>query len=533
MAYHKSLRDHLEKMEEKGKLIRIKREINKDTELLPLVRLQFRGLPEEERKGFLFDNIVDSKGKKYDIPLVVGVIAASREIYAMGMNCDPDKITETWFKAQANPIEPVIVADGPVQEVVHIGDGLLEHGGLEEFPFQISTPGYDSGPFITAPYVVSKDPETGVANLGMYRIHIKSPTRTGIWFNSVTQHGAMHLAKAKKMGKPLEVAIVMGGPPSLGFVSVTRLPYEVNEFAYVGGIAGEPLEMVKCKSIDVEVPAHAEIVIEGLLSTDELEPEAPFGEALGYMGKRDMMPYITVTCITHRKDPIYQAFLSQYPPSESSMIKGIGNSSALYRHLKAVCDQPWVLDVLCHESTGSVGLNAIKIAKTEQANVWKTLDEASKWAGAHRPNSKLFITLDEDIDISDADAINWAICTRCLPHRDSRIDTSLTTSIFDFSVVSPEVNESRDVERECSRLLLNATMKWPYPPVSLPKKEYMERALQIWEEEKLPALKLKKPWWGIDLGYWPAEWDEHAEMAAQGDYKAVGDILATRRKKVK
>ena len=148
MAYHKSLRDQLAKMEEKGKLIRITREINKDTELLPLVRLQFRGLPEEERKGFIFDNIVDSKGKKYDIPLVVGVIAASREIYAMGMNCEPDDITETWFKAQANPIEPVIVADGPVQEVVHIGDGLLEHGGLEEFPFQISTPGYDAGPFI-------------------------------------------------------------------------------------------------------------------------------------------------------------------------------------------------------------------------------------------------------------------------------------------------------------------------------------------------------------------------------------------------
>ncbi len=532
MAYHKDLREHLKNMEEKGKLIRIKREINKDTELLPLVRLQFRGLPEEERKGFIFENVVDSKGKKYDVPLVVGVIAASRDIYAMGMNCDPDKIAEKWLEVQANPIEPVIVADGPVQEVVHIGDGLLEHGGLEEFPFQISTPGYDAGPFITSPYNVSKDPETGVPNLGMNRAHVKSPTRTGMQFSSVTQHGAVHVAKARKLGKPLEFAIVIGGPPSLGFVSVTRLPYEVNEFAYVGAIAGEPLEMVKCKSIDLEVPAHAAIVIEGLLSTDEIEPEAPFGEALGYVGKRDMMPYLTVTCITHRKNPIYQAFLSQFPPSESSKIKSIGNSNALCRYLKTACNQPWVLDVLCHESTGATGLNAIKVAKTEQANIWKTLDEASKWAGANRPNSKLFIALDEDIDISDADAINWAICTRCLPHRDSRIDTSPSTSFMDFSVVSPDTVELADVEHTTSRLLLNATMKWPYPPVSLPKKEYMERALQIWEEEKLPALKLKKPWWGIDLGYWPDEWDEHAAMAVKGDYKAVGDILATRRKKV-
>ncbi|MFC1956024.1 UbiD family decarboxylase [Chloroflexota bacterium] len=314
MAYYKDLRELLKSLEEKGKLIRIKRKINKDTELMPLARLQFRGLPEEERKGFMFENITDAKGKKYDIPLVVGVIAASRDIYAIGMNCDSDKITEKWSETRTNPIEPIIVNSGPVQEVVHIGDSLLEHGGLEEFPIQISTPGYDSGPFITCPYVVTKDPETGIPNVGMYRAHVKSPTRTGVQFYSVTQHGAMHLAKAAKMGKPLETAIVIGGPPCLGYVAVTRLPYEVNEFAYASAIAGEPLEMVKCKSIDLEVPAHAEIVIEGLLSTDEIEPEAPFGEAGGYVGKRDIMPYLTVTGITHRKNPIYQAILSQYPP---------------------------------------------------------------------------------------------------------------------------------------------------------------------------------------------------------------------------
>ena len=107
MAYYKDLRELLKSLEEKGKLIRIKREINKDTELMPLARLQFRGLPEEERKGFMFENITDAKGKKYDIPLVVGVLAASRDIYAIGMNCSPDKITEKWSEARTNPIEPI------------------------------------------------------------------------------------------------------------------------------------------------------------------------------------------------------------------------------------------------------------------------------------------------------------------------------------------------------------------------------------------------------------------------------------------
>lgn len=532
MAYYKDLREFLSALEEKGKLIRIKREINKDTELHPLVRLQFRGLPEEERKGFIFENITDSKGKKYEIPLVVGVIAANKEIYSIGMNCDPDRISEKWAEVHSNPIEPVIVSDGPVQEVIHIRESLLEHGGLEEFPVPISTPGYDSGPFITSPYVVSKDPETGVANVGMYRAHIKSPTRTGIMLYAATQHAAVHVAKARKMGKPLEAAIVLGGPPSLAFVAVTKVPYEVSEFAYAGAIAGEPLELVSCKSIDLEVPAYAEIVIEGILSTDEIEPEGPFGEALGYIGKRDIMPYFTVRCITHRKNPIFQAFLSQYTPSESSKIKSIGNSSALHQYLRHTCNQPWVVDVLIHESTGVTGLNVIKVAKTEQSNVWKTLDETSKWVGANSPTSKLIVALDEDIDIQDADAINWAISTRMLPHRDSRVDTSPTTASMDFSVVSPDTIEMPHTVHTASRLLLNATMKWPYPPVSLPKQEYMNRALQIWKEEKLPPLKLKQPWWGHNLGFWPAEWDEQAAMAVKGDYQAVGDILAKQRRKI-
>src|SRR4030042_3597576 len=119
MAYYKDLREHVKALEAHGKLIRIKREINKDTELMPLVRCQFRGLAAEDRKTFLFENVTDVKGRKYSVPVLVASHAASREVYAIGMNCQPDEIMEKWARARRNPIEPRLVASGAVPREDH------------------------------------------------------------------------------------------------------------------------------------------------------------------------------------------------------------------------------------------------------------------------------------------------------------------------------------------------------------------------------------------------------------------------------
>lgn len=535
MAYYRDLRGYLGVLDKRGKLVRIKREINKDTELHALVRLQFRGLPEEDRKAFIFENIVDSKGRRYSIPVVVCALAANREVYSIGMACDPDKIGDKWAEVQLNPIEPVITDYGPVHEEIHMGDGLLEHGGLEEFPIPISTPGFDPGPFFSAPCWVTKDPETGIVNVGTHRAHVKSLTRTGIFVAGTQQHIGIHISKCREMGIPLQAAIVIGGPPNIGYVSVSKLPYGVNEFAFAGAIAGEPVKLVRCKTVDLEVPAYAEIVVEGIIATDEVEAEAPFGEATGYMGQRENMPYFTVSCITHRKNPLFQAFLAQHAPSEDSVLVGIGREAGFYKWLKHDCQQGWVLEVAHHAVNAGNLLLAIKVAKTEQSNIWKTLDEASKWIAAHDV-TKVVVAVDEDIDVRDADAVSWAMAYRMQPHRDCRIDTGPAVGLMDYSLLPPGEGLKRDVRFQdmptASRLLINATMKWPYPPVALPKKEFMEKALQIWAEEKLPPLKLRHPWWGYNLGYWPPEFDEQAMMAVRGDYKLVGDILAKQRKKV-
>ncbi len=533
MAYHKDLREHLTALEEQGKLVRIKSPINKDTQLQPLVRLQFRGLPEEERKAFLFTNVVDSRGKEYSIPVAMGALAGSSEIYAIGMMCRPEEIAEKLTQAELNPIPPKLVDGGPVQEEVHLGDGLLEHGGLDEFPIPISTPGYDVAPYFSSSAWVTKDPDTGIRNVAVHRAQVKSPTRTGIHFGDVTRHALIHWRKCKERGIPLEVAIVTGGPPSISYVAVANVPQGVDEFTVAGGIAGEPLEMVKCKTVDLEVPAHAEVVVEGELTTAELEMEAPFGEGVGFMGMTEMMPYFTVKCITHRKDPIWLAFISQFPPSEGSKMMQHSSEAALYKHLRHDLNMSHVLAVAFHESNISEMFIVIKMKKTDQDEVWRTLEAA----GERYPVGKIIVGVDEDIDPWDADTVNWAMGFRMQPHRDCRIVRFKATELNDPSLEPLEaLIERRHAtypERpEASRILINATLKWPYPPVSLPKKEFMEEALRLWQQEGLPPLKLKEPWWGYDLGYWGDECDQWADLAVKGQYYQTSEIRAQNRRKI-
>lgn len=530
MGYYKDLREHIKVLEKNGKLIRITREINKDTELMPLVRWQFRGLPEEERKAFLFENVVDVKGKKYGVPVLVASHAASREVYALGMMCKPEEIIEKFTQAQLNPIEPKIVNSGPVQEEIHIGDKLLEHGGIEEFPVPLSTPGFDNAPYLTCANWVSKDPETGVRNIGNYRAMIKSKNRTGICCLGV-QHIHVHWQKCKQKGIPLQAAIVIGASPNLSFAAVTKIPYGVDEYVVAGGIAGEPMELVKCQTVDIEVPATAEIVIEGEMPTDYREREAPFGEFSGYLGAEEMNPFFNITCITHRKNPIYNAFISQFPPSESSKIRGIGNEATYYKFLKHDCNIPGILGVVFHEQSGSDPWCVIRVRKFHSSQVWQALNGIVAFSAAY---PKIVIAVDEDIDARDPDAVNWAMSFRMRPHLDIRVVPGRTI-LSDPSCAPPTATQEERLYPSpagASALLVDATRKWAYPPVSLPRKEFMENAKRIWEELGLPTLRPKVPWHGYSLGWWTEENKAEAELALKGKYYQTGEKLAQERIRV-
>jgi len=286
--YYRDFREHLKALEQRGKLVRIQRQINKDTELMPLVRWQFRGLEERERKAFLFENIVDSKGRRYTMPVTVGTLAATTEIYAIGMMCEPDEIAERWTQAQLNPIEPVKVDSAPAQEVVWQGAELLDGHGLDMIPVPISTPGFDNAPYLTSANWITKDVETEIYNIGNYRSQIKAANRTGGLFT--TQHMGQHWRKCKAKGQRLEACIAIGVIPSIAYSATAKIPYDFDEYRLAGGLAGAPVEVVQAKTVDLLVPATAEIIIEGTIPTDMVEPEGPFGEYPGYMGHRTVSP---------------------------------------------------------------------------------------------------------------------------------------------------------------------------------------------------------------------------------------------------
>ena len=228
--YYRDFREHLKALEERGKLIRIKREIDKDTELMPLVRWQFRGLEEAQRKAFLFENVVDAKSKKYTMPVTVGTLAATTEIYAIGMMCEPEEIHERWTQAQLHPIDPVIVESGPAQEVVRQGKDLLNGHGLDMIPVPISTPGFDNAPYITSANWITRDPETEVYNIGNH--NKLAPDRGGFFSNTWGCIG--NAARACRSRQPL--------PSALLRTSHTQLPQRYRTISTNTGSLGDSRE---------------------------------------------------------------------------------------------------------------------------------------------------------------------------------------------------------------------------------------------------------------------------------------------------
>ncbi len=265
------LQDHLDALDAAGLLLTVDEPVNKDTEMVPLVRWQFRGgLDEEERRAFLFRNVTDSLERRYDIPVVIGALAANRAVYGIGMRAAIADIPARWDRAIARPVPPRRVNAAPCQEVVVAGDDLKGEGnGLDALPIPISTPGFDSAPTLAATNVITRDPETGVQNMGTYRAALKAPDRLVVRMATRVggAGGYVHWKKHKAKGETLPCAIVLGCPPFVAFMGPQKLAIDVDEFDIAGGLAGEPINVVRAKTGDLLVPAAAAPGIEGGIET--------------------------------------------------------------------------------------------------------------------------------------------------------------------------------------------------------------------------------------------------------------------------
>lgn len=541
MAYFKDLREYLSALEAIGKLRRITREIDKDTELHPVVRWQFRGLPEAERFGFLFENVKGIHGERYRGAVASAVIAPCLQNYALALGCEPTRaaINNRWAQAYKHPIPTRTVSTGPVKEEIHKGDSLLAHGGLHEFPIPMTTNGWESLPRLTGVCWMSRDPDTGSVNVGTYNGVLMGPLQSSARV-APRADLRVHWQKYKAKGLPLPVAAVIGAVPVVPATSITEMPYGVNELDVAGALAGEALEVVRCETMDIEVPASAEIVLEGEIPTDYQIPDPPSGEHTGYTFIDRMAFAFDVRCITHRKNPIWHDLVDQFPPSESSVMGNLTREALMCSFLQTSCGIPQVKDVAFHHCGGSRRLCVIRMqdigtTRTSGRTVWRTLHSAmavsSEWP-------KIIIAVDSDIDPWDLESVFWGISFRYQPHRDTQIIQGRGATADQsggprtLSLEEQEYPSSRTGLSGNSSILIDATRKWPYTPTSLPTKPYMDRGRAIWEEIGLPTLKPMDPWYGVSWGEWPEKYQRHAEMADRGEFDKIAEELMREKKKI-
>ena len=387
---YRDLHEHLAVLDKADLLWTIDEPVNKDRQLHPLVRWQFRGgMAEAERKAFLFTNVTDGKNRKYDIPVAVGALAANQDIYALGMDVPVEEIAAKWDTAINNPVPPRIVNQAPCQEVTVEGDDLLGEGnGLDALPIPVSTPGFDGAPTLTATNCITKHPDTGVQNMGTYRAGLKAPDRMVVRMATRIggAEGYLHWKEYKKRGEKMPCAIVIGCPPYVAFMGPQKLPIGMDEVGVAGGLAGEPINMVHAKTVDLLVPVEAEVVIEGLIDPEVLEPEGPFGESHGHVALEEFNMPFQVTAITRKKDAIIPSYLSQVAPSESSVIKRVAYEPLFLSHLVKDLGIGGVKKVSLHEPlTGLLRVTIITLEKgVPRTEVWRALYGTASFKGGYR-----------------------------------------------------------------------------------------------------------------------------------------------------
>lgn len=472
---YKDLREYLNALENQGLLHRVAKEVDKDWEIAAAARVLFQKVPSKRRPAIMFERI-----KGHSIPVVAGVLGASRPVYALALETEIEKISERWSHAQLHPVEPVVVPYGPCKENILTGEQI----DMMRFPVPIWTVGEDPGPYLTSPYVVTKDPETGIHNVGTYRVQVKAKDRVGCMVN-FHQHARRHVELNNNMGKPTPVAIVLGTDPAIGLCSVARIMYGLSEYAVAGGLRDQGVELVKCETNDLLVPATAEIVIEGEIAANTLKHEGPFGEYTGYMGPDGPAYEVNIRAITFRNNPIYQAFISQMPPSESSLIRSLGREAGLLKGLREDLRLP-VRDLRLKESGGAAAYLVISIKQDGSAGLVK---QVAFGAWAIDPTlGKFMVVVDDDIDIWDDFAVDWAISFRAQPAKDCLIIPDTAAVRLDPSTApedEPQLTQKRAVG---SKILIDATKKHKYPPLAIPPKEHLKRIMEELEAYGLNRL---------------------------------------------
>ncbi len=437
--------------------VRVTKQVSPEYQISAIVNKLGGGLTNHGRvdtPALLFENVKGS-----EMPVLTNLFSC-RKLLALAMETSEDSITQTYVNAWKTPIPPTHVKGGPVKDVVSIGTDA----DLNKLPV-VTHCEKDVGAFITPGVTLIKDPVSGYVNAGIYRQMRKGRNKMGI--SLAPENHASHMFRAKEAKKEdLEFATVLGYHPALHLAAEYNGEFGVSELDIAGALLREPVPMVKCETVDLEVPAFAEIVIEGRIKAGVREADAPFGEYLGYYGDEQIKrPVVEVTAITHRKDAIFHDLHNG--GVEHPLLFSVGIEAELYRRVKQTVPQLTAVRV---PMSGVCHLGYVQIKKGYEGS-----GKNAAIAALTTPYIKIAVVVDDDIDIDDEGKIIWAIVTRTDPDRSFFTIPETSVSRLDPRSYSSRSRSERGVLS--TKLGIDATksIELGFSEVALPPIDLMQK----------------------------------------------------------
>ncbi|MGC9141180.1 MAG: menaquinone biosynthesis decarboxylase [Caldimicrobium sp.] len=471
MKATESLQEFLEILEKEGELLRIKEEVSCELEITELTdRTVKAGGP-----ALLFEKV---KGHK--IPVATNLFGSYRRLcLALGVN-SLEELSERLLNFieireaegllgklkllpklfQAKNFFPKKVDKAPCQEVVLKGDEV----DLFKLPILKCWP-KDGGPYITLPCVITKDPETGIRNVGMYRIQVFDKNTTGMHWQ-IHKVGAKHYRKAELRGERLPVAVALGPEPAVIYAATAPLPEDIDEFMLAGFLKGSPVSLVPCLTVPLEVPAESQIVLEGYVEPFERRMEGPFGDHTGFYTPPEPYPVFHITCITMRKEAIYPATIVGKPPQEDCYL-GKATERLFLPLIKKIL--PEVVDINLPWEGVFHNLVFVSIDKKYPGHAFKVA--SAIWGLGQLMFSKIVVVFDKEVNVQDLREALFYLCANVDPERDIMMVKG-PVDVLDHA--TSEVGFG-------SKMCIDATKKW--------KEEGYKR---VWPEEAIMTEEVKR-----------------------------------------
>lgn len=450
MKYPENLQSFLELLKKERELIHIKEEVSTELEITEITdRVVKKGGP-----ALFFERV-----KGHRIPVVTNLFGSFRRLcLALGVN-SLEELTQRledfieikqaegllgklkllpkfW---QAKNVFPKLVDKAPCQEIVLKGNEV----DLYKLPILKCWP-KDGGPYITLPCVITKDPETGIRNVGMYRMQVYDQTTTGMHWQ-IHKVGAKHYRKAEARGERLPVAVALGPEPAVIYAATAPMPEDVDEFILAGFLKGSPVELVPCLTVPLEVPAQSQIVLEGYVEPFERRLEGPFGDHTGFYTPTEPYPVFHVTCITMRKEAIYPATIVGKPPQEDCYL-GKATERLFLPLIKKVL--PEIVDINLPWEGVFHNLAFISIDKRYPGHAFKVA--SAIWGLGQLMFTKIVVIFDKEVNVQDTREALFYLCANVDPARDIMIVKG-PVDVLDHA--SPEVGFG-------SKMCIDATRKW-------------------------------------------------------------------------